>query len=64
MLIIKKANSEDRKIGWSFDYQQIQKIQDEIEKYSNERLSMEKINAMLSYLETNFAIKAVEGGEK
>lgn len=59
MLIIKKASSPEVKLGWSFDYKQIQQIQTDIESKTNERLSMEQINAMLSYLEENFAIHTV-----
>lgn len=64
MLIIKKASRETRKLGWSFDWDMLIKIQDDIERLSGDRLQLEEIDSLLSYLEENLVIKTYTRKEK
>ena len=47
---ILRSNSELKKIGWSWDYEQMQSFQEVIYEQTGEQISLEQIDAMLNLL--------------
>jgi hypothetical protein len=47
---LKRANAELKKIGWSWDYDQLQSIQTSVNNHTGEQISLEQIDTLLNLI--------------